>query len=365
MSSAKRPIIVVSLVAAATLIAVIIRVATSGGAEGPSSHRDPGRSVTSGSSPEGAPVVARSLGKLESASEEIGVASDLTGRIEAILVDEGDEVTVGQPLVRLDDTLQLARVAAAEAAVRAAEARKARLEAGARREDIRRARALLDEAEARARIARERSDRGEKLEAEGVSPTDETDWLRREAEATEARVRAARENLTIAENETRPEELAAAEAELDRTRRELEAARAELQKTVLRSPITGTVVRRNLRMGEAVSSFQVDPVVTVADLEDLRIRAEVDEIDIGKVEVGQRVYAESESFPDLILHGRVIRLGSTMGRKTIRSTDPNARKDVRIREVLIDVKETAELPLGLRLIVSFLAESASPEPPSP
>lgn len=309
--------------------------------------------------------VAKALGKLEAASEEIGVASDLTGRIVEILVEEGDRVAAGQELARLDDTLYRAKVAAAEAALKAAVARREKLEAGARIEAIQRAKALLEAARAQAAIAREKADRGQKLSREGVMPPEEANWLLREAESREAQARACEAELSLVERETRPEDLAAAVAEEERAKRELEAARAELEKTILRSPIDGVVVRRNLRVGEAVSSFQVAPVVTVADLSRLRVRAEVDEIDIGKVRVGQRAYAESESFPGTRLSGTVIRLGKTMGRKTLKSSDPNERQDIRVREVLVELDETADLPLGLRMIVSFLAgePAASPAPP--
>ncbi len=107
-------------------------------------------------------------------------------------------------------------------------------------------------------------------------------------------------------------------------------------------------------MGEAVSSFQVEPVITVADLTRLRVRAEVDEIDIGKVRLGQSARAESDSFPGLVLKGRVVRLGKTMGRKSIKSMNPNERQDVRVREVLIELESAVDLPLGLRLVVTFL-----------
>jgi HlyD family secretion protein len=299
-------------------------------------------------------VAASALGKLESMSEEIGVSSDITSRITAILVEEGDEVAAGQPLVQLDDTVYRAKVDAYEAAARVTRARRERLEAGARPEAIRKARAALEEAEALARIARDKAERARSLENGGIYPREETDALAREAEAREAHARETREELAILEHETRAEDLAAGIADLERAEKELAAARAELEKTILRSPITGTVVRRNLRVGEAVSSLQVEPVVTVADLARLRVRAEVDEIDIGKVRLGQRAYAESESLPGLRLDGRVTRLAKTMGRKTIRSLNPNERQDVRIREVLVDLESRADLPLGLRLVVSFV-----------
>lgn len=350
---------------AVTASAVAVRVATSGGSVSPESGDGPGNAATglagagpeAGETPRRPPrIVARALGKVESASEKIGVASDITGRIVGILVEEGDPVTPGQPLVQLDDTLQRAAVAAAEAAVRVARARKAKLEAGARVEEIRGAEAVLAEAEARARIARERAERGRRLEASGASSTEESDSLLRESEAREAQVRAAREELAILRNYARPEDLEVAAAELEVAERELEARKAELQKTTLRSPIAGTVVERHRRVGEAVSSFQVEPVVTVADLRHLRVRAEVDEIDIANVRLDQRVLVHSESFPELELHGRTMRLGRTMGRRSIESSDPNAREDVRVREVVIDLDQAPALPLDLRVIAAFLEE---------
>jgi HlyD family secretion protein len=352
-----RGIIAIAAIAAIAAVAaavVAVSLGRSGRTEAPAGTPAAGASAAA-LAIDGAPrVAACALGKLEAASEEIGVASDITSRIVAIHVDEGDRVEAGQALAGLDDTVQKARVNACEAAVKVALAHKERLDAGARPESIRKGRATLEEAEARARIARERAERALRLDEKGISSRDETDWLQREAEACEARARAAREEVLILEHETRVEDLAAAVAELERARQELAAAQAELGKTVLRSPIAGTVVRRSLRVGEAVSSFQVEPVVIVADLTRFRVRVEVDEIDIGKVRVGQRVRAESESFPGLRLEGRVSRLGKTMGRKTVKSLNPNERQDVRIREVLADLDGVVDLPLGLRLVVSFL-----------
>ncbi|MGQ9589367.1 MAG: efflux RND transporter periplasmic adaptor subunit [Planctomycetota bacterium] len=347
----------------AGLVVAGYRAAASRGGPDPVASLDPGasglengaraRAGKASPAPESR-VAAKALGKLEAASEEIGVASDLTGRIVEILVEEGDSVSAGQALARLDDTLYRAKVAAAEAALKAAKARRQKLQAGARIEAIRKAQALLEAARAQASIAREKADRGEKLSREGVMPHEEASWLLREAESREAQVRAFEEELSIIRNETRPEDLAAAVADEERAEKELEAAKAELSKAILRSPIDGAVVRRNLRVGEAVSSFQVEPIVTVADLSRLRVRAEVDEIDLASVRLGQRACAESESFPGRRLCGTVVRLGRTMGRKTVKGSDPNERQDVRVREVLIDLDEAADLPLGLRLVVSFL-----------
>lgn len=81
-------------------------------------------------------------------AEKVSLAPELGGRIVEITVAEGDEVTAGQVLVRLDDRVAQAQVAVAEAGLEVARARLALARAGARAEDIRRAEALLAQAEA-------------------------------------------------------------------------------------------------------------------------------------------------------------------------------------------------------------------------
>ena len=299
-------------------------------------------------------IAARALGRVEAASEEIGVSSDITGRIAEILVEEGDVVAKGKPLARLEPFVYESRVGAAKAAVAQAAARKKLLEVGARREEIDVARALLDEAQASEILARKNWDRAQRLIEKGVVSQGEADSERRDMEAAVSRVTAARERLGIALQQTRKEELEAAQAELELRQNELSVAEAELEKTVLKAPIAGTVIRKRLRVGEAVSSFQVEPVVTISDMTHLRVRAEVDEMDIGRICPGQSVELELLAVKGKVLHGKVLRLGKSMGRKRVESNDPNEREDVRVLEVLIDIEEKEALPLGLRVIVTFL-----------
>ena len=303
-------------------------------------------------------IAARALGKVESASEEIPVSSDVTGRIAEIFVDEGHVVEKGAPLARLEPFVYESRVQAAKAAVAQALAKKRLLEAGARSEEIDAAKAILNEMKASERVAALGWERYARLLETGDIPQHQADSVREEAEAARERTRGAEERLRIAMAQTRKEELEAAEAEVDVRRHELAVAEAELEKTVLRAPIAGTIIRKNLRIGEAVSPFQITPIVTIADLKDLRVRAEVDEIDLAHVRVGQKASLEVLSSPGKPLQGTVLRIGKSMGRKKVDSNDPNERVDVRVLEVLIDIDEAPgepiELPLGLRVNVSFL-----------
>ena len=103
--------------------------------------------------PEDTPAQIQGSGYIE--ASDVSVAAELGGRIRFIAVDEGDSVTAGMVLVRLDDALLQAQLKRALAHLRVAQASLARVEAGARPEEIRRVEALAAQAEAAERAARQ------------------------------------------------------------------------------------------------------------------------------------------------------------------------------------------------------------------
>jgi len=86
-----------------------------------------------------------------------------------------------------------------------------------------------------------------------------------------------------------------------------------------------------------------------------RVRAEVDERDVGRVHAGQRVRVTVDAFPDHPFSGTVGQIGSLMGRKTVRSGDPAEKADRDVLDVLVDIDQPDPgLVIGLRVTVSFL-----------
>lgn len=85
----------------------------------------------------------------------------------------------------------------------------------------------------------------------------------------------------------------------------------QLARTVIRSPITGTVLTITTQQGETVAAgFATPTLITVADLNRLEVRAYVDEVDIGRVRIGLPAEIRVESFPDRVFHGRVTKAAS-------------------------------------------------------
>jgi HlyD family secretion protein len=96
-----------------------------------------------------------------------------------------------------------------------------------------------------------------------------------------------------------------AEGQVNVARAELSAAQAALEKLSIRAPISGTVLQVNGKPGEMASPSAPQPLVLLGDVSALRVRAELDERDLGEIKIGQSVSIRPEAFRDRELPGTV------------------------------------------------------------
>jgi HlyD family secretion protein len=164
-----------------------------------------------------------------------------------------------------------------------------------------------------------------------------------------ARLARAQRHREVIDSPPRADELARAQAEVALAEARLAEARAVLEKSLVRSPVTGSVLRKLRHAGEQVTELGDTPIVVVGDTSRLRVRAEVDEADIALVRAGQTAYVQADAYGERRFPGRVSRIGKLMGRKTLRNEQPAERVDTRVLEVLIDLEPGTELPVGLRV----------------
>lgn len=311
-------------------------------------HQTPSASASAQPS---APPAITAPGRVEPVRDPVALAFETTGRIVEIDVDEGVAVHAGQVLARLDDRLPKARVAAAEAQLAAAEARLSLARRGPRHEDIEAARADADAATAEAEhrgAERARSDKLGEVGAVASAAVDADDAAARVATATAAAASARYQSLAKG---TRSEQIAEAAAAVDAARADRDAAKVALDQTVLRAPGDGVVLRRLAEVGALVTTMSPAPVVTLADLSQLELRAEIDEADVAAIAVGKPAYATADAYGDRKFPVRVSRITHELGRKTVRDDDPRARVDTRVLEVIARFDTPADLPLGLRMSV--------------
>jgi ABC exporter DevB family membrane fusion protein len=294
-------------------------------------------------------AVVAGPGRVEALSEEIRVSSQVGGRLQAVLVDENDRVTAGQVMAVIENADYRARVASAEASLKLREAEALRTHNGAREQERRDAAATLREAEAVLANANLDMARRRDLFQQVVISRAELDDAEKQLGVAQARVDSARERLSLVDAGSREEDLARADADVALARAELDEARAMLEKTFVRAPIDGVVLRRHHRAGESVSTQFDSPIVTLADRSRVRVRVDVDEADVARLREGQSAYVTADAFGDRRFAGRVVRVGQILGRKNVRTDEPTERVDTKILETLIELTDGGDLPLGLRV----------------
>ncbi|MFO0594474.1 MAG: efflux RND transporter periplasmic adaptor subunit [Myxococcaceae bacterium] len=210
----------------------------------------------------------RATGTLEAVST-VSVGAEISGRIASVEVDFNQHVTAGQVLARFD-----------VAALEAQRAQSAALALAAK--------AQLEQARSDLEQARRNKARADTLYAQQVQSVTENE--------------AAGTALSIAQSR-----VAAAEASLAAQTALATVARTNLEHAVIRSPIDGVVITRNVDPGQTVASMLATPVLftVAADLRKMEVLASVDEADIAEVKAGQRATFTVTAFPSRTFEGAV------------------------------------------------------------
>jgi HlyD family secretion protein len=298
-------------------------------------------------------VVAASEGRVEGNTENIPVAAAIDGVIREVRVKEGQKVLAGDILAEIGCDDLSAQIRSLEAAAESARQVRTRVLRGSRDEERRAAERETQAAQALADEAEKRSHRMNELVKDVVARAD-ADTAERDFHNTRASLEAAKEREKLAKAGPLPEEVAKADADVVDAEQRLRSTIARKEKCSIKAPISGTVLRVHLKAGEAFSTIMPKPIFTIADVSRFRVRAEIDERDLGSVRLGQKAAIHAEGFPDSPIIGQITWLAATMGRKTALSTNPAEKTDRDIREALIDFEPgDRTLVVGLRVTVEF------------
>ena len=290
-------------------------------------------------------------GLVEPAGEERVIIPQLSGRLEKVYINEGDTVKAGQLIAEIENAEYRAALVAATAELAQREAEYAKAKAGARREEIDAAMAERAEAVAGEHQAVAEYERRRQMAAQKLISAEALQLARTQAETATARRERADAQRALLYAGTRAEDLAAAAAAVDAARGERDRAQALFDKSQIRAPIDGQVLKRDLGEGETVVALSPLPLARIGDLSRLYVRADVDELDIGRVRAGQKAAVTSDAFPGQTFTGEVVRVSRRMGRRNSISGDPAEKQDAKILETLIALDGTPPLPIGLRVDV--------------
>ncbi|MDH3205660.1 MAG: HlyD family efflux transporter periplasmic adaptor subunit [Gemmatimonadota bacterium] len=245
-------------------------------------------------------------GTVEATDADLGFQAP--GRVLSIRVREGDQVSAGDELARLDAREMEAALGGAVAQLGAAEARLSELQRGARPQELATAEAATRSAVQRADEARRNAERARTLFAGGAISRQAMDQAETALEvATEARQQA-EEQLALVREGPRTETIRAQLAAVEQARANVERAEAAVAYAVVTAPFDGVVTARHREPGEAVQAGA--PVLTVLDPTDRWVRIYIREDLIGAVSLGLTAEISSDTYPDRVYEGEVVFIGS-------------------------------------------------------
>jgi HlyD family secretion protein len=272
-------------------------------------------------------TLVKATGSVE-AVVTVDVSSQLSGRIADVLVNFNDFVKAGQPIARLDQEIFAAGVNGARAALRVARATAQVQEAALERAGIAvgNAQTAKSMVEAQAAAAKARQDETErefqrKLElarsgsvaarelsqAQALRDTGAAD-LR----ASIAQIQLKEEAISIARAEQRMADanLENAQADIEQKQAALDQAQLDLGRTVLRAPIDGVIIKRDVNPGQTVAvSLEAKTLFKIAnDLREMEVHGKIDEADVGRLKVGQAAQFTVDAYPDRSFGGWVLQI---------------------------------------------------------
>jgi RND family efflux transporter MFP subunit len=248
-------------------------------------------------------VILNSTGYIV-AAHKIELAAKVVGKVAWIGVEKADMVKKDQELVRLEDDEYRAQLQQAKGALANLEASLARAMNGSRPEEIAKAKADLDNAKANEVNAKVTLDRTKKLVEEGVLSKQSLDDSQAKYDSTVAQTISFFRTYDLAKLGPRKEDIDAARGLVEQAKGQVALAETQLANTIIRAPVTGTILERNVEKGEFVTTGFVGDkgakgyVVSIADLNDLKVEIDVNQNDFAKLGPHQKGIVTTDAFPD-------------------------------------------------------------------
>ena len=227
----------------------------------------------------------------------VQVGSQVSGQMKEVLADFNSEVKQGQLIARLDPETFEYRVRQAQADLEAARAQAMMQQAAIAAQKAQAAQVEVNAANARRDLERKQQlmDKGFISGAERDSVLASYSVLAEQVKAAKAQVQVAESNANNAAAVVKQREAALAQARVD------------LERTAIKAPVSGVVIKRSIEKGQTVAaSLQAPELFVIAeDLTDMRVEAAIDESEIGRIREGQKATFTVDAYPGRTFEGTV------------------------------------------------------------
>lgn len=296
------------------------------------------------------------------AAHKIQVASKVVGKVAWIGVEKGDKVRAGQVIVRLEDDEYRAQLQQARGQLAALQAKLEELERGSRPEEIEAARAQVAQAKADLENARVQLERIRQLAAEKVMSKSALDDAQARYDAAAARVENLEKTYELVRIGPRREAIEAMRGQVDAARGAVAFAETQLANTLIRAPVTGTILERGVEKGEFVTTSFVGErgakgyVVTLADLNDLRVELDISQNDFAKLKSGQKGVITADAWPGAEWQGVLDEIAPEANRQ-------KAAVQVKVKVLNPDERLRPEMNAAVAFLSDEPAAAAAPGKP--
>ena len=259
------------------------------------------KSISAASAPEG--VVLNATGYIV-AAHKIQVAAKVVGKVKWIGVDKGDRVHEGDVMVRLEDDEYQAQLQQARGQVASLQAKVDEAVNGSRPEEIAQALANVEVAKSDLENAQVTLDRTKKLLADHVTTRQSLDDAQARYDSAVQKVNAQQKAYELVKIGPRKEQIDSLRGQLEQAKGAMAYAETALANTVIRAPVTGTILEREVEKGEFVTTGFVGDrgakgyVVSLADLNDLEVELDISQADFARLHSGQHGVVTTDAFPD-------------------------------------------------------------------
>ena len=328
----------------------------------------------------GGEVILNATGYIVPA-HKIDVATKVNGRVAWIGVGKGDQASAGQVLVRLESDEYQAKVQEATGQVNYLKAKLAELRNGSRPQEIAKANADMAEIHAELENARVTLQRTRQLAEAQVLSRQALDDATAKFDQGQAKFKSLERSYDLARVGPRTEEIDAAHGQLEQAEGSLAYARTQLQNTVIRAPVAGTILERNVEPGEFVTTGFVSDngargyVVSLADLHQLQVQLDISQNDFSRLVPEQPAVITTDAYPDQKYEGEIEEISPVANRHKatvevkVKIRNPNrllrpdmnasvaflptsAQKQAGSAPTIISVPRTALRDLGVFIVVN-------------
>jgi HlyD family secretion protein len=290
---------------------------------------------------------------------EVDVGFKVSGRIVSRFFEEGDRVDQGKVLAKLDDEDLRNRLEVARATLMSAQARLSKLLAGSRPEEIRQAEANLHQAQFDLGNKQIQHERMKGLYERGVIAKEAFDNAETSYKIGKAAVQVATENYQLVKEGPRKEDIEDVRAQVDQARASVKLNETQLSYATLYSPLSGVVLVKSGEIGEVVNPGT--SIVTLADIENVWLKAYIPETDLSRVKWGQEVVVTTDLRPQKKYRGRISFI-SSQAEFTPKQIQTEKERVTLVYRIKLDISNTdRELKPGMPADGKILLTSSPPQ----